>query len=78
MPQNRYLSQGAFDVDILNPQVLDTPDGFAAALRAIEAICHQGDHEIAGMVEALNSRPFILEYIISGTLSMSLSYCHQY
>ena len=78
MPQNRYLSQGAFDMDILNPQALDTPDGLAAALRAIEAVCHRGDPEITGMVEALNSRPFILEYIISGTLRAPLARCCQY
>ena len=66
MPPNRYSSQGAFDMDMLDPQALSTPDGLTAALRAIEAVCHRGHPEIAGMIEALNSRPFILEYIISG------------
>jgi len=68
MPPDRYLSQDAFDMDMLDPQALDTPDGLATALRTIEAACHRGDHEIAEVVEALNSRSYILEYIISGRL----------
>lgn len=70
-------SQDTFDIDLLDPQVLDTPDGRAAALRVIEAVCHRGDPEIAGMVEVLNSRSYILEYIISGACvcSQALARC---
>jgi len=68
MPQNRYSYQDAPDTNVLNPQVLDAPDGLATALRAIEAACHRGDSEIAGTVEVLNSRSYLLEYLISGTL----------
>lgn len=71
MPPDRYSSQDAFDVNTLDPQALDTPDGLVTALRAIEAVCHRGDPEIVEIVTALNSRPHILEYIISGTLRAS-------
>ena len=52
---------------MIDPQVLDTPDGFYNALCAIEGVCYRGDSEIAGMVSTLMSRSHILEYIISGT-----------
>jgi hypothetical protein len=68
MPPGRYSSQGAFDIEILNPQALHTPDGLQTALRAIEAVCYRDDPKIAGMVEALNSHSYLLEYIISGKL----------
>jgi hypothetical protein len=67
MPPDRYSSQNAFDINTLDPHALDAPDGLAAAVRAIEAVCHRGHSEIAEVVAALNSRPYILEYIISGT-----------
>ena len=73
-----HSSQHAFDINILDAQALDTPDGLATALRAIEAVCHRGDPEIVGMVEALNSRPFILEYIISGTLRVPIAHRYQH
>jgi hypothetical protein len=53
---------------MVDPQVLDTSDGFHTALHAIEDICHRGDSEIAGMVSALMNRSHILEYIFSGML----------
>jgi len=67
MPPERYASQDTFDIGVLNPQALHTPDGLQTALSAIEAICYRGDSEIARMVETLNSRSYLLEYIISGT-----------
>jgi len=72
MPPGRYSSQGAFDVEILNPQALNTPGGLQTALRAIEAICYRGDPKIADVVEALNSHSHLLEYIISGTLCVPI------
>lgn len=66
MPQDRYSSQDAFNIDLLDSQALDTPDGLPAALRAIEEACYRGDPEIATMVVALSSRSHILEYIITG------------
>jgi len=72
MPPNRYSSQDAFNMDVLDPQALDTPDGLATALRTIEAACYRGDPEIAGVVEALNSRSYLLEYIISGRLRVPI------
>ena len=68
MPPDRYSSRDAFNINLLDPRALDAPDGFAPALHAIEAVCRQGDPEIAGIIEELDSRPYILEYIISGTL----------
>ena len=59
-------------MNMLNPQTLDTPGGLATALRAIEAVCHQGDPEIAEMVEMLNNHSYLLEYIISGTLHVAV------
>ena len=78
MPPNRYSPQDAFNIDMLNPQALDTPDGLATAVRAIGAVCHRGDPKITEMIEVLNNRPFILEYIISGMLHMPLAHCHQH
>ena len=68
MPPDRHSSQDAFDIDMLDPRALEAPDGLNTALCAIEAVCHRSDPEIAEMVAALDSRPYILEYIISGTL----------
>ena len=69
MPQDRYSSRGSFDISVLDTQALDASDGLGSALRTVEAVCHQGgDPEIAGMVVELDSRPYILEYIISGAL----------
>lgn len=58
--------QDAFDINLLDSKALDDPDGLTAALSAIEAVCLRSDSEIAGMVETLNNRSYILEYIISG------------
>jgi len=67
MPPDCNSPQDAFNINMVDPQLLDAPDGLTTALRAIEAVCYRGDPEIAEMVLALNSRPHILEYIISGT-----------
>jgi hypothetical protein len=76
MPQGRYSSQGAFDIGMLNPRALEAPDGLGAAIRAIEAVCHRGHPEVAGMVAALNSHSdHTLEYIISGTLRVPIRPC---
>lgn len=75
MPPDRHFSQDAFDIEIFNPQTLYSSDGLAAALRKIEPICYRGDPGTAGMVEALSSRPYLLEYIISGTLTASVRLC---
>ena len=72
MPPDPHSSRDPFDMDILDPQVLDTPDGLTTALGAIEAVCNRGDPEIAEMIATLNSRPYILEYIISGTLRIPI------
>jgi hypothetical protein len=73
MAPDRHLSQGAFDINILNTPALDAPGGVQTALRAIEAVCHRGGLDIAGMVAVLDSRPYILEYIISGMLRAFVS-----
>ena len=70
MPPGRYSSQGAFDIEVLDPQAIRTSDGLRTALHAIEAVCYRGDPKIAGMIEALNSQSYLLEYIISGMLCM--------
>jgi len=75
MPPDRYSSQSTFDIEMLDPQAFFAPDGLKIALRAIEAICHRGDPEIAGMVEALNSRSHIFEYIISGMSCVPIGSC---
>ena len=71
MPPDRRSPQDAFYIDMLDPRVLGTPDELNTALRAIEAVCHRGDLEIAEMIAALDSRPHLLEYIISSTLHVS-------
>ena len=70
MPPGRS-SFHAFDINILDQRALDTPDGLDIALRAIEAVCHQGDPGIAGMVAALSSHSHTLEYILSGMLYLA-------
>ena len=75
MPPDRYSSQDMFNIEVLNPQELHTSDGLKTALRTIEAVCYRGDPEISGMVEVLNSRSFLLEYIISGALCMPVGAC---
>ena len=72
MPPDRNWHQDVFDINLLDSQALDTPDGLTTALRAIEAVCRRGDPEIAEMVAILNSRPHLLEYIISGTLHVNV------
>ena len=75
MPPDRYSFHDAFDISILDPRALDTSDGLATALHATEAVCHRGDPEIAETISALNSRPYLLEYIISGTLGVPTGPC---
>lgn len=75
MPPGRYSSQDAFDIHTLDPQALDAPDGLCTALSSIEAVCHRGDPDIAAMVAALDSRSHILEYMISGTLRVTVGPC---
>ena len=75
MPPGRYPSEDELDISMLNPQALDAPDGLLIALRAIELVCHRGDPEIATTVAALSSRPYILEYIISGALHVPIGPC---
>lgn len=70
-----HSSKNAFDINILDAQALDTQDGLATALRTIEAVCHRGESEIAEMVSELDSRPYILEYIISGALRFPVGPC---
>lgn len=75
MPPDYHSSHEAFDIHIPDAQALDALDGLQTALHAFEAACHRGDPEIARMVTALNSRPYILEYIISGTLRVPMGSC---
>jgi hypothetical protein len=74
MPPDRYSSQDAFNVDMLDPRVLNAPDGLVAVVRAFGAVCHRDHADIAEMVAALNGRSYILEYIISGTLHALVRY----
>jgi len=71
MPPDRSSSRDAFNISLFDLRALDTPDGLAATLRKIEAVCHRGDPGIARVIEVLNSRSCILEYIISGALRVS-------
>jgi len=72
MPPDRHSSRDAFYIDMLDPGVLDTPDGLNTTLRAIEAVCYRGsDFKIVEMVAALDSRPYLLEYIVSSMLRVS-------
>lgn len=75
-PPDRPSSRKIFDLNVIDPEVLDTSDGFHTALCAIEGVCYRGDSEIAGMVSALMSRSHILEYIISGMLHPFVRYRH--
>ena len=67
MPPNRTSPQQTFNPDILEPETLVTPGGFQAALNSIERVCYRDDSSIAEMVVGLSNRPYILEYIFSGT-----------
>jgi len=73
MPPDRYSPQDAFDATLFDARALDAPDGLNTALHAIEAACYRGD--IAEMVATLNSRAYILEYMISGTLRVTVDPC---
>jgi len=75
MLPDSHPSQNAFNINVLDAQALDTPDGLATALRTIQAVCHRGGSEIAGMVSELDSRPYLLEYIISGALRLPVGPC---
>ena len=74
MPPDRNWHQDVFDINLLDSRALDTPDGLTTALRAIETVCYRGDPEIAEMVTALDSRPHLLEYIISGTQHVTVGH----
>ena len=73
MPPDRNSSRDAFDINKLDLQALDTSDGLGAALRLIRSACYRGDPGIAGMVAALNSHTYLFEYLISGTLCISIA-----
>ena len=75
MLPDRSSSRNAFDLNLIDPQVFDTSDGFHTALRAIEAVCYRVDSELAEMVSTLMSRSHILEYIISGMLHSPIRLC---
>ena len=75
MPPDRSPSHYTFDLNMLDPRVLNTPDGHNAALRAIERVCYRGEFEIEATVSALMSRSHILEYIFSGTLRALICTC---
>ena len=66
MPPDRYSSREPFDIDLLYSRALHP-----TTLRAIEKVCYRSDPEIAEIIAALDDRRYLLEYIISGTLSIS-------
>ena len=65
----------AFLISALDPQALNNPEGVDCAFRTIETMCHQGDPEVARVVAVLISRPYLLEYIFSGTSSPLIRPC---
>lgn len=73
MPPERFSSHYPFDLNMVDPQLLDTSDGFHNAIRALEGVCHRGDPEIAGAISVLMTRSHILEYIVSGMLCMPMT-----
>lgn len=75
MAPDRSSPQNAFNLSLLDSKALDAPDGLVVVLRAIEAVCHGCNPEIAGIVDALNSSPYALEYIISGALRVPVVPC---
>lgn len=60
----------AFFISLFEPQALNSPGGADRALRTIETICHQGESKVAQIVAVLDSRPYLLEYVVSGTLNI--------
>lgn len=68
MPPDHRSSRDAFDASILESQALESPEGITHALRAIDTACQRGGPEVELVIAALNSRPYLLEYMISGTL----------
>lgn len=73
MPPNRHSPQDTFDINMFDSRILYTSDGLDSALRSIEEACHQGEPLIGGTVAALDSRPHLLEYMISGTSRTPIS-----
>ena len=65
MPPDRYSSREPFNIDLLYSRALHP-----TTLRAIEKVCYRSDPEIAEIITALDDRYYLLEYIISGTLSI--------
>ena len=74
MPPDDYSSKdkNTFLSSMLDSQALNSTEGVDRTLRTIETICHHCDPEVARVVAVLNSRPYLLEYIFSGTSSLLL------
>ena len=71
MPPDNRSSTDAFGVDPLDQLALNTQEGVDSAIGTIETTCRlQGDPGVARVVTVLHSRPRLLEYVVSGTLSV--------
>ncbi|KAF9650756.1 hypothetical protein BDM02DRAFT_3267781 [Thelephora ganbajun] len=65
MPPNRTSTQQNFNTDLPEREALVAPGGLPTALDWVERVCYHGDSSIMEMIVKLNSRPHILEYILS-------------
>jgi len=70
MPRNRAPSRQGFNTNLLDPDVLVTPNGLQAVLSLIKAACSLDDSSIREAIVGLDSRPHVLEYIFSSTSCM--------
>lgn len=67
MPPNCAPPHESFDTGLLEPDALSARGGLQAALRSIESVCFHDDTSIMSMIAELTARPYILEFIFSGT-----------
>ncbi|KAF9642477.1 hypothetical protein BDM02DRAFT_3193153 [Thelephora ganbajun] len=65
MPPNRTSTQQSLNTDLLEWEALVAPGGLPTALDWVERVCYHDDSSIMEMIVKLNSRPHILEYILS-------------
>jgi len=72
MPPKRTSSHRTFNTSLLEPRALVSSGGLQVALRSIKTVCNDDDSSVMEVIVELNSRPHVLEYILSSTSLMSV------
>jgi len=67
MPPKRTSSHRTFNTSLLEPKALVSLGGLQAALGSVKTACYNDDSSIMEVIVELNSRPHVLEYILSST-----------